>query len=186
MKLESKIMMAACGAVTLATALSIAIVYRVSSQNRVTELRGKMSSIIAQSELVAANMDELHKRQMFDLVRIRQASLKQAGGRPLSEAIAKLTSTRPFPLSPLGNPCKGRPTRTFQVLHSLPPRPDRPAIPRMTMAASSPPPLMLSKRASSNTSWKINSHDELVLARPVRLTASCLNCHGDPATSADS
>ena len=37
MKLESKIMLAVSGAITLATALSIAIVYQVSSRNRVTE-----------------------------------------------------------------------------------------------------------------------------------------------------
>ncbi len=88
MKLGTRIMWAGSGAVVLATALSIAIVYYVSSRNRVAELRGKMSAIIEQSEVVAQNMDDMHASHVFDMAGVREASLRQAAGRPLREVYA--------------------------------------------------------------------------------------------------
>ena len=46
MKLGTRIMMAASGAVVLTTILSVATLYFVSNHNRVIELQGKMTSII--------------------------------------------------------------------------------------------------------------------------------------------
>ena len=176
-------MMAACGAVTLATALSIAIVYRVSSQNRVTELRGKMSSIIAQSELVAANMDELHKRQMFDLVRIREASLKQAGGRPLNEAYRETDLYKTIPIVAAWESVQGAADKNHFKFYT-PSRPDLTARnPKNDNGREFAAAFDAFQKGSTEYFLEDNSHDELVLARPVRLTASCLNCHGDPATS---
>ena len=102
MKLGTRIMWAGSGAVVLTTALSIAIVYFVSSHNRVAELRGRMSAIIEQSELVAQNMDDMHASHVFDLAGVREASLRQAGGVPLREVYAAPTSTRRSPSWPPG------------------------------------------------------------------------------------
>ena len=79
MKLETRIMMAATGAVALTTVFSIGIVYFVSCHNRVTELRGKMSSIITQSEEVAQNMDEMHQSHLFDMAGVLKASQSRGG-----------------------------------------------------------------------------------------------------------
>src|ERR1035438_1383987 len=98
MKLGTRIMLAGSGAVLLATTLSIATVYYVSSHNRVAELRGKMSSIIAQSELVAQNIDDMHNSHVFDLAGVRAASLRQAGGRPLREVYASTDLYKTVPL----------------------------------------------------------------------------------------
>lgn len=91
-------MLAATGAVVLTTILSIGIVYHLSSRNRVAELRGKMSSIITQSEEVARNMDQMHQSHVFDLAAVRAASLRQAAGRPLGEVYAQTDLYKIIPI----------------------------------------------------------------------------------------
>lgn len=75
MKLGTRIILLGSDAVVLATALSIATVYFVSRHNRVAELRGKMISIIEQSEEVAKNMDDMHSSHVFDMAGARESSL---------------------------------------------------------------------------------------------------------------
>jgi hypothetical protein len=98
MKLGTRIIWAGSGAVLLATTLSIAIVYFVSSRNRVVELRSQMSSIIAQSELVARNMDDMHHSHVFNMGGVREASLLEAGGRPLKEVYASTDLYKTVPI----------------------------------------------------------------------------------------
>ncbi|MGO8697394.1 MAG: bacteriohemerythrin [Limisphaerales bacterium] len=183
MKLESKIMLAVSGAITLATGLSIAIVYQVSSHNRVTELRGKMSSIIEQSELVAANMDELHKREMFDMARVRETSLKQAAGRPLSEAYQGTDLYKTIPIVAAWQSVQGAADKSHFKFYT-PSRPDLAARnPKNNNGRDFAAAFDAFQKGETEYFWEDRSHDELILARPVRLTSSCLICHGDPAKS---
>jgi methyl-accepting chemotaxis protein len=182
MKLESRIMLAATGAVVVTTLLSIGIVYHISSRNRVTELHGKMSSIITQSEEVAQNMDKMHQAHVFDMAGTRESSLRQAGGRPLKEVYAQTDLYKTIPIVAAWQSVQGAADRSgFQFF--TPSRPDvAPRNPKNSGAAFAEI-FQAFEHGDTEDFLHDRSHDELVLARPVRLQASCLSCHGDPATS---
>jgi methyl-accepting chemotaxis protein len=183
MKLGTRIMLVGSGAVVLATLSSIAIVYHVSSRNRVSELRGKMSSIIAQSELVAQNMDDMHKSGVFDMAGARASSLKQAAGRPLGEVYESTDLYKTIPIVAAWKSVQGAADNSgFKFL--TPSRPDVQARnPRNNNGAEFAAAFEAFQKGEPEFFLEDRSHNELVLARPVRLTASCLNCHGDPANS---
>lgn len=183
MKLGTRIMLAASGAVILATALSIAIVYHVSSRNRVVELRGKMSSIIAQSELVAQNMDDMHSSHVFDMAGVREASVREAGGRPLREVYAATDLYKTIPIVAAWKSVDGAAQKNgFKFF--TPSRPDVPARnAKNNNGADFSAAFQAFAKGDSEYFFEDREHDELVLARPVRLEASCLACHGDPAKS---
>jgi methyl-accepting chemotaxis protein len=182
MKLETRIMLAATAAVLLTTVLSIGIVYHLSSRNRIAELRGKMSSIITQSEEVAANMDQMHQSHVFDMAGAREASLREAGGRPLREVYAHTDLYKTIPIVAAWQSVQGAADRNgFQFF--TPSRPD--LTPRNPKNVGAPFAEIFQSFERGETEYFLNDggHDELVLAHPVRLQASCLSCHGDPATS---
>jgi methyl-accepting chemotaxis protein len=175
-------MAAASVAVLLATLLSIGVVYFISSRNRIAELRGKMSSIITQSEEVAQNMDDMHKSHVFDMAGVRAASLREAGGRPLREAYATTDLYKTIPIVAAWRSVQGAADRNgFQFF-----TPSRPGLaPRNAKNDGAAFAAIFQAFDKGETEYFLQdrSHDELVLARPVRLAASCLSCHGDPATS---
>ena len=175
-------MLAATGAVVLTTVLSIGIVYHLSSKNRIAELRGKMSAIIAQSEEVAQNMDDMHSAHVFDMAAVREASLKQAGGRPLREVYAATDLYKTIPIVAAWRSVQGGADRNgFQFF--TPSRPD--ITPRNPKNSGAPFADIFQAFEHGETEYFLNDHghDQLVLARPVRLQASCLSCHGDAANS---
>jgi len=182
MKLESRIMLAVTGAVMLTTVLGMGTVYHVSSRNRVAELRGKMSSIIIQSEEVAQNMDKMHASHVFDMAGTRESSLREAAGRPLTEVYAETDLYMTIPIVAAWQSVQGAADRNgFQFF--TPSRPDM--TPRNPKNDGAPFAAIFQAFEHGETEYFQNdrSHDELVLAHPVRLQASCLSCHGDPATS---
>jgi len=183
MKLGTRIMLAATGAVVLATALSIIIVYYVSSHNRIAELRGKMSSIIEQSELVAQNMDDMHQSHVFDMTGVRESSIRQAGGRPLREVYASTDLYKTVPIVAAWKSVEGAAQKNgFKFF--IPSRPGVAARnPKNDNGAEFSAAFQAFDRSESEYFFEDRKHDELVLARPVRLQASCLGCHGDPAKS---
>ena len=183
MKLGTRILLASSAAVVLATALSIAIVYFVSSRNRVAELRGKMSSIIAQSELVAQNMDDMHSSHVFDMAAVRAASLRQANGRPLREAYADTDLYKTVPIVAAWKSVAGAAQKSGFTFF-VPSRPDVPARnSKNNNGAEFKAAFQAFDKGVPEYFFEDRQHDELVLARPVRLQASCLSCHGDPASS---
>jgi len=184
MKLGTRILLAGSAAVVLATTLSITTVYYVSSHNRVAELRGKMSSIIAQSELVAQSMDDLHNSHVFDLAGVRETSLHQAGGRPLREVYATTDLYKIVPIVAAWKSVAGAAQKNgFRFYVSS--RPDVPARnAKNNRGAEFGAAFAAFAKGEPEFFFEDRPHDQLVLARPVRLQASCLSCHGDPAKSA--
>ena len=176
-------MLAASGAVVLATALSIAVVYFVSNRNRVAELRGKMSSIIEQSELVAQNMDDMRQSHVFDMTGVRESSIRQAGGRPLREVYASTDLYKTVPIVAAWKSVAGAAQKNgFNFF--VPSRPDVPARnPNNDNGAEFSAAFQAFEKGEPEYFLEDRKHDKLVLARPVRLQASCLSCHGDPAKS---
>ena len=143
-----------------------------------------MSSIIEQSELVAANMDELHKRQMFDVARVRESSLKQAAGRPLGQVYQETDLYKTIPIVAAWKSVQGAADKNHFEFYT-PARPDLPARnPKNNNGRDFAAAFDAFQKGEMEYFLEDRSHDELILARPVRLTASCLSCHGDPAKSA--
>jgi len=183
MKLETRIMLAASGAVALATVLGIGIVYQLSSRNRVAELRGKMSSIIAQSELVAENMDGMHKSHVFDMAGLTQAAKEQANGRPLKEAYASTALYKTIPIVAAWKSVEGAAEKSGFKFFT----PSRPGVlarnPKNDNGSEFASAFAAFEKGEPEYFFRDQSHDELALARPVYLQSSCLSCHGDPAKS---
>jgi hypothetical protein len=157
-------MLAATGAVVLTTVLSIAIVYYLSSHNRVVELHGKMSAIITQSEEVAENMDDMHHSHVFDMAGVREASIRQAGGRPLREVYASTDLYKTVPIVAAWRSVQGAADRNgFQFF--TPSRPD--ITPRNPKNEGAPFADIFHAFDQGETEYFVNdrSHDMLVLAR---------------------
>ncbi|HUC86022.1 MAG TPA: bacteriohemerythrin, partial [Candidatus Acidoferrales bacterium] len=153
------------------------------NHNRVAELRRKMSSIIAQSEQVAQNMDDLHQSHVFDMAGVRAASLRQAAGRPLREAYADTDLYKTIPIVAAWRSVESAAQRDGFKLFT-PSRPDVPARnPKNNNGADFKAAFEAFENGQPEYFREDHQHDELVLARPVRLQASCLSCHGNPANS---
>jgi methyl-accepting chemotaxis protein len=185
MKLETKIMLAAATAVGLTTALSIGIVHHVSSKNRVAELRGKMSSIIAQSEQVAAGMDDMYRSHAFDTAGLMAAAKaqSQAEGRPLKEMYSSTDIYKTVPIVAAWKSVQSAADKNgFKFF--TPARPDLTARnPKNSNGADFAAAFQTFDKGSPEYFLEDRAHDQLILARPVRLQPSCLACHGDPANS---
>jgi len=184
MKLGTQIMLAATAAVTVATLFSIGIVYHLSTKNRIEELRGKMSSIIAQSEFVASQMDLMYRGKAFDAPALLAAAKEQTQGRPLKEAYASTTIYHTIPIVAAWESVDGAAKRSgFEF--NIPVHPQVTARnPKHAYTAEYAPEFAAFEKGSPEYFFNDRAKDELVLARPVHLQASCLSCHGDPTKSA--
>lgn len=178
MKLANKITICASAGVVAATAGAIASVYLISHSNRVNELRALMSSTIQQAETVTANMDELHGRGAFNTGVLARSLAGVQGGDYRSSVLYKT-----IPVVAGWNSVTGvAHSKGFTFL--TPTRPDLTARnPKNQLAGFAE-----AFRAFANGQPEYFAEDSatntLILARPVKVTAGCLSCHGDPATSA--
>jgi methyl-accepting chemotaxis protein len=175
MKLGTKTTLCAAGGVVLATLGAIGTVYAISHTNRVNELRSLMSSTIQQAETVTENMNALHQGSAFDTASLAK-SLKQ------SQDIRSTTFYNSIPVV-AGWESVGRVARTNGFVFFTPTRPGIPArnpknnsneFDAAFTAFAAGQPEYFESNSATNT---------LILARPVRTTAGCMECHGDPATS---
>lgn len=178
MNLANKITAFASAGVVLATAGAIASVYMISHSNRVNELRLLMSSTIQQAETVTANMDELHSRGAFDTGAVaRNAGAARQGGYQNSvlyrtiPVVAGWDSVRSVAQA-----------RGFTFL--TPSRPDLPARNPKNHLAGFAEAFRAFADGREEYFTEDSGTNTLILARPVKLTAGCLACHGDPASSA--
>jgi len=176
-------MLAAAGAVTLATLLSVAIVYEVSSHNRIAELHNRMSSIISQSELVAANMDDMTHSHAFNIPGLLESAKAQARGRPLKEIYSSTDLYKTIPIVAAWKSVEGPASKNGFTFFT----PSRPGVtarnPKNSNGTEFAEAFAAFEKGQEEYFMIDRSHDEIVLGRPVRLQASCLTCHGDPAKS---
>lgn len=183
MKLETRILLAAAGAVALSTVCGIGIVHHISSKTRVTELRTKMSSIISQSEFVAKSMDDMHEHHVFDMAGLVKSAKAQANGRPLKEMYSETDLYKTVPIVAAWTSVAGAAEKNGFIF-KVTARPGmQPRNPQHTNSPDFLPAFAAFEKGETEYFMQDSSRDLLILARPVRLQASCLNCHGDPATS---
>lgn len=175
MKLGTKITLCAAGGVVLATLGAIGTVYAISHGNRVNELRLLMSSTIQQAETVTENMDVLHQDGAFDSVALGK-SLKQ------SQDLRSTTLYRAIPVV-AGWDSVRRVAQASGFVFLTPTRPGTGA--RNPKNNTNEFDAAFRAFAAGETEYfaEDSSTNMLILARPVRTTAGCMACHGDPATS---
>ena len=172
MTLGTKVILGAAAGVVLATAGAIATVYVISHDNRVNELRGRMSSTLQQAETVMDNMDQLHVMKAFD------QSRQVRGSGDVRNSVLYKTIPVVAGWESVKNVAK---EQGFEFY--TPSRPDIPPRSPGNQIPAFDPVFQAFARGESESFKDYSGSNFLVLARPVRLKASCLVCHGDPATS---
>ena len=178
MNLANKITLCASGGVVLATAGAIASVYLISHGNRVNELRSLMSSTIQQAETVTANMDDLHGKGAFNTGVLAHSLTTIQGGDYRSSVLY-----RTIPVVAGWDSVKGvAQSKGFTFL--TPSRPDLPARNPKNHSEDFAEAFRAFAAGQEEYFAEDSATNTLILARPVKVTAGCLGCHGDPATSA--
>jgi methyl-accepting chemotaxis protein len=186
MKLETRIMWAAAGAVALATLSSIGIVYHLSKNARVDSLHGQMSSIISQSEFVASAMDDMHESHVFDMAGLLKTAVakSKATGQPIRDIYRSSDLYKTVPIVAAWNSVRSAAAKN-NYSFTVPSAPGIPARnPQNTNGAEFAAAFTAFAHGEPEYFFQDRAHDKLILARPVRLNDSCLGCHGDPALSA--
>jgi hypothetical protein len=183
MKLGTKIIAGVIISMSAMGIAGIATIYTLTEQGRIRELRDSMSSILEQSESVANSIDSLHQANAFDYEHLRQEAVKQSNGRPLREAYAETDLYKTIPIAAAWTSvARAAKKNGFEFL--IPTRPDLP--PRNPRNVSSPEFAQAFRDFARGEKEYIDidkATDTFTLARPVRITTSCLMCHGDPALS---
>jgi methyl-accepting chemotaxis protein len=113
----------------------------------------------------------------------RESSLRQAGGRPLREVYAQtdLYKTVPIVAAWRSVAGRGRP-EWLSILHAIPPDMP-PRNPKNSGAAEFGERFRRLNMAKRSTFFPTAATMNWCWRGPVRLQASCLSCHGDPANS---
>jgi methyl-accepting chemotaxis protein len=173
MKLGNKVILSAAGGVLLATGGAIWTVYSISHANRVNELKARMSSTIQQAETVMRNVDELQSLGAFDT-----AKLTQASGGDFRNSILYKTAPVVNGWNSVKQVAK---TNGFEFF--TPSRPDVPARNPQNRLSEFDNAFRAFTAGQDEYFMEDTQANVLVLARPVRITAGCALCHGDPATS---
>jgi len=171
------VIVCAAGGVVLATLGAVLTVYSISHTNRVNELRGLMSAAIQQAETVMLNVDQLHQRGAFNLERLT-ANLKQNASQDYRATVFYRTVPVVSGWESVQTVAKSRGFEFFTPsrpdLHARNPKNQQHEFDEAFRAFASGKDEYFLEDSKSNS---------LILARPVRLGGSCLQCHGDPASS---
>jgi methyl-accepting chemotaxis protein len=173
--LGSKVIAAGATAVVLATAAAIVTNYLISGSSRRAELRESMRSTIQQAEVVMHDMEALHSSGAFATERLESAA--RAGG---SSGLRGSVFYRAIPVVAAWNSVKGvAKDRGFDFL--TPSRPD--LTPRNPANSGAEFAAAFRAFAGGKDEYFTEESGMLILVRPVRMTAGCLECHGDASTS---
>lgn len=183
MKLSTKIVGVAVVAVIVTAWGATATVYWLSSQNRVDALHQQMSVVLRQAETVAEQMDALHKVDAFDLGALTARAKNETGGRPLGEAYRETSLYNTIPIVASWKAAE-KSAREQGYDFFTPSNPEIPARnPKNNNGADFARAFAEFAAGKQEAYWRDEKTGDLFLARAVRLTASCLVCHGDPKLS---
>jgi len=174
MNLGSRIIAAGATTVVLATVAAIATNYMISGRSRRAALKDTMSATIAQAEVTMHDMEALHASNAFDDERL------ESGARASGSDFRSSVFYRAIPVVAAWTPVRQvAKQRGFEFL--TPSRPDVPA--RNSANNGAEFAAAFREFAAGKDEYFAEEGGNLVLARPVRMTAGCLKCHGDASTS---
>jgi hypothetical protein len=161
-------------AVVLSTAAAIVANYVISGSSRRAELKESMRSIIEQAEVVMGDMDALHGNDAFATDRL------ESGVRASGSGFRDSVFYRAIPVVAAWSSVKRvAKARGFDFL--TPSRPD--ITPRNPANSGADFAAAFSEFADGKDEYFNEESGTLILARPMRLTAGCLKCHGDNSAS---
>lgn len=178
MNVGKKIMLGAAVAVFLTILGAIGTEYTISRGNRVNELRKLMSGTVKQSETVRNNLDIMHSAKAFDLAALIKGEEQTHGGRPIKEFYASTVLFKTIPVvgawESVQDIAKER-GLTFST-------PSHPKIParnsRNETGNQFAEAFAAFDRGEPEFFFEDPVKNELMLARPMRLSETCLTCHG--------
>lgn len=184
MNINIKVLVGAAAAVLATTAACIATVHILATRNREQAVREQMSAVIRQSESVAANMDFMYRHKAFDQQGLTASAKEEAGSRSLREAYTNTSLYATIPIVAAWKTVEDSAKQHGYEFFT----PSTPGIPARNRRNDNGVLFADAFNAFARGETEYFAHDkktdELILARPVRLTSSCLSCHGDPKLSA--
>jgi methyl-accepting chemotaxis protein len=169
-----KTVLSALAAVALTTAAALLVQRSVIRQQGTQLIFGQMRAAVLEAEQVRESISQLREAQAFDQARLT-AELK---------ASSDFRATGVYNTVPVVAAWRAIEKVAIQEKFSFRVPKFQPRNPRNTPDAMESEILRLFE-SSTATEYTAVSHEtnELIYARPIRLTHDCLVCHGDPATS---
>lgn len=183
MQLSTKIILAAATAVITTAFGAVVTVHRLSSINRVNALKEQMSVVLSQAKTTADNMDRMHQSKAFDIPGLLAAAQQTGGGRPLRETYRYSAFYNTIPIVAAWQAAEKSARDLGYEFHT----PSRPGLvarnPKNVAGAQFAEMFQAFAAGQAEYFYQDKERNELILAQPVRLSESCLKCHGDPAQS---
>lgn len=180
----NRILLGVAGAVALATLAGIITVKYLATKNRIQALRQEMSGLLSQSETMIENMDAMHRASAFDQPHLVALAKQQIGNEPLQKAYAKTDLYRTVPVVAAWNAVAAE-AREHGYDFFTPSHPSVKARnPKNSNGTEFAAAFTAFEAGAKEFFYHDQQRDELILAHPIRYSASCLACHGDPAKSA--
>ncbi|MBL9128097.1 MAG: DUF3365 domain-containing protein [Verrucomicrobiales bacterium] len=175
MKIRTKIVGACCGAVLISVAVGLAVQKRVIRDEGIELTRNTMRAAILEAEHVRESISQLGNHGAFDSARL--LAEQKASGKPLAQS----TLYRTIPV-----------VAAWEAIQKVAEREGyRFRVPkhRARNAKNLPSPseekiLQALADGRSDDYFRADpSENTITYARPIRLSADCLTCHGDPKNS---
>jgi methyl-accepting chemotaxis protein len=183
MKLGTKIAIAAASAVLLTTVGSEIAVYFVAKGNRINEIRDVMATTLTQAEKVRSQFENIHKNKGIDMPTLAQRAKTDAGTRPLREVYTQTALYDTIPIAASWQTVQDMATKKGFGFFTLAAPDSTPRNPR-NKAGEQFNAVFEGIKAGKNEYFHYDrSKQQLVLAHAVRLSESCLICHGSPENS---
>ncbi|MFT3867407.1 MAG: methyl-accepting chemotaxis protein [Nibricoccus sp.] len=178
MKIGSKVLAAGIGAVLLTSIGAVVAVYSISKKNRVDALRQQMSAAIKQGESVRDHFDLLHLNGAFNYSTLVKAAREKFPDRLLKEVYRETALYKTIPVvaawESVATLAKANDFKFYT--------PSRPGMrarnPKNDNGVEYAAAFAAFEKGDAEYFARDNAKNELVLARPVRLSESCLACHG--------
>ena len=176
MKISTKLVAAAMGAAFVATLAAIVTVYNVSYENRINELKSLMSSTLSQADKVTSNMDSLQTSYVYNQEVLLTDLAKHAG---------KYQNSLFYKTIPVvgGWETVGSAAKELKFELYTPTRPDLTARNPKNRLPEFDEAFKAFAAGQTEYTRRDDSTGTLIVARPVKLVAGCLSCHGDGKSS---
>jgi methyl-accepting chemotaxis protein len=174
MKLGSKIVSIALAAISVSVLAGLVVQSRVIRDQGVTLTRETMRAAIVEAENVRGTISHLNVNGAFDREKLL-AEYRRSGdlrGSTLYQTIPVVAAWNAIQQVADDNGWEFRVPKNNARNEKNTPTPDESRILALLEKGDVPEYFSIDEKANN-----------LVLARPIRLTADCLSCHGDPANS---
>lgn len=183
MKIGTKILAAGIGAVLLTSIGAVITVYAISKKNRVDALRHQMSAAIQQGESVRDHFDLLHRSGAFNYSTLVKAAQEKFPDRQLKDVYRETALYKTIPVVAAWDSVATL-AKANDFKFSTPSRPGlRARNPKNDNGAEFAAAFAAFEKGDAEYFARDGEKNELILARPVRLSESCLTCHGAPERS---